>query len=65
MRHAFEIFDIDKNGSISVEEAKNIIGGGKNIPDNIISDLFAEIDKGTHEEIMYEEFKKIMIKLVK
>jgi len=65
LRHAFDIFDIDKNGSISVEETKNIIGGGKNIPDNIITDLFAEIDKGTDEEITFEEFKEIMIRLVK
>ena len=65
LRHAYDIFDLDKNGLISVEEVKNIIGGGKNIPDNIITDLLAEIDKKNDEEITFQEFKEIMNKIVK
>jgi calcium-dependent protein kinase len=65
LRHAYDLFDLDKSGSISVEEVKIIIGGGKNIPDNIITDLLAEIDKKNDEEITYQEFKEIMNKIVK
>jgi calcium-dependent protein kinase len=62
---AFDIFDINKDGTISSEEIKNIIGGGKHIPDNVIIELLAEIDKKADEEICYDEFKNIMNKIVK
>jgi len=65
LRHAYDLFDLDKSGTISVEEVKIIIGGGKNIPDNVITDLLSEIDKKSDEEIYYEEFREIMIKILK
>jgi calcium-dependent protein kinase len=65
MRLAFNLFDIDKNGFISIDEIKDIIGGGKSIPDNVMVELLAEIDKKSDEEINFDEFKGIMNKIVK
>lgn len=65
LRLAFGLFDLDQNGSISVEEIKTIIGGGRSIPDNVMKELLAEIHKNSDEEIFYEDFKKIMKKIVK
>lgn len=65
LNSAFELFDINKDGKISSEEIKNIIGGGRTISDNVIVELLAEIDKQSHEEIKYDEFKTIMNKVVR
>jgi calcium-dependent protein kinase len=65
LRMSFNLFDIDRNSLISVDEIKNIIGGGKSIPDNVMVELLAEIDKKSDEEINFEEFKSIMNKIVK
>jgi calcium-dependent protein kinase len=65
LKLAFNLFDLDQNGSISVDEIKTIIGGGRSIPDNVMMELLAEIEKTSDEEIDYHDFKKIMIKIVK
>jgi calcium-dependent protein kinase len=65
LAQAFNMFDIDKNGSISADEIKNVIGGGRNIPDNVIVELLDEIEKKTDENITFDEFKKIMKSIVK
>jgi calcium-dependent protein kinase len=65
LQMAFNLFDIDKNGFISVDEIRATIGGGKNIPDNVMSQLLGEIDKKQDEEVNYVEFKEIMNKIVK
>lgn len=65
LQMAFDLFDIDKNGFISVDEIRATIGGGKNIPDNVMSQLLSEIDKKQDEEVNFQEFKEIMNKIVK
>lgn len=65
LRSAFDLFDLNKDGSISSDEIKSIIGGGKVVSDSAIVELLAEIDKQQHEEIKFDEFKEIMNKIVR
>jgi len=65
LQHAFNMFDLDKNGSISADEIKSVIGGGRSIPDNVVVELLAEIDKTQDDEITYDEFRAIMNKITK
>lgn len=63
--HAFKMFDIDKSGAISSDELKQILGrNGKNIPEEVWDDLIKEIDINGDGEITFDEFEKMMNRLL-
>jgi calcium-dependent protein kinase len=61
LKMAFELIDTDKSGAISCEEIKQLIGDEKFIPDNVVSEIFNQIDRRETDEINFDEFKQIMI----
>jgi calcium-dependent protein kinase len=63
LRMAFNTFDVKKEGSITSEDIRFILGGGKEIPDNIMSGVLAEIDKKIDDTITYQDFSEIMNKI--
>lgn len=60
---AFNLFDKDGSGSISATEVKDVLGIGKNIDDEVWSDIIKEVDGDGDGEISFEEFKAMMEKL--
>ena len=64
LKQAFDLFDLDKGGSISSEEVRNIISGGKVISDDVVKDLFKGINKNLDDEINYDDFKNLMYKIL-
>jgi calcium-dependent protein kinase len=62
LKEAFNFFDSDSSGDITWNEIANVIFGGKNIPENIISQFLEEIgQKDQNLAINFEEFKKIIL----
>ena len=70
LQAAFNLFDIDQNGKITIEEIKSLLGGGA---DNFIGSdpsndvwrsLMCEGDENDDGEITFEEFKVMMQKLL-
>lgn len=64
LKMGFNLFDIDCNGYISAEEINKTIGGGKSLPDNLMVELLAEIGKDFETEISFDEYRKIMNKVL-
>jgi len=62
---AFKVFDQDKSGSISVEEVKNVLCDGSDIPDEEWHKIVREVDQNGDGEISLEEFLFMMKKLIK
>ena len=60
LKTAFDMFDLDKNGSISLNEVKEILRNGKDIEDEVLIELKEEINKNNDEELTFEEFKNLM-----
>ena len=61
LKTAFDMFDLDKNGTISLNEFKEILGLGKIKDKNVNNELLKEIPIKGNEEITFEQFKKIII----
>lgn len=59
---AFQAYDTDKNGKISLEEMKEFIGDD-NLEDEVWEELFKEADVNADGCIDLEEFKVIMLNL--
>ena len=62
---AFRYYDKDGSGSISCEEIKNVLGVGKTISVEAWSNVVKEVDSNGDGEVSYEEFKAMMMKLLK
>lgn len=62
---AFKAFDKDGSGTIEFNEIKNMLGNSDRIDDGVWNDLLADIDADGNKQITFEEFKDIMLKLVK
>eukprot|EP00347_Sterkiella_histriomuscorum_P015455 403356964 len=62
LKKAFDMFDLDKSGSISALELKKAMGSfvGDLISDNVWKKMIAEVDKNGNGEIDFEEFAKMM-----
>ena len=60
LKTAFDMFDLDKNGSISLNEVKEILRNGKDIEDEVLIELKEEINKNNDEELTFEELKNFM-----
>lgn len=61
---AFNVFDRDRNGSISADEVKQVLGEGSNIPDETWNNIIKEVDENGDGEISLEEFVCMMNKLI-
>ena len=64
LRAAFNYFDKDKSGEINVEEIKEVLGGSIATSEQVWVDLLAEVDINGDGGIEYDEFKKMMTKLI-
>lgn len=61
MKQAFEMFDADKNGTISVSEIKSVLKKlGKTMSDKEIKNMMANVDKDNSGEIDFDEFCEMM-----
>ncbi|KAF9465904.1 calmodulin-like protein [Collybia nuda] len=61
MRLAFEVFDKDGSGSISVAELKQVMESlGENLTTHEINEMIREADENNDGEISFAEFKKMM-----
>jgi calcium-dependent protein kinase len=65
LKAAFDCYDKDGSGSISVEEIKDVLGVGKNINKEVWDQLVLEVDENGDGEVSYEEFKIMMVALNK
>ena len=65
LKTAFDMFDLDKNGSISLSEIKEVLGIKKNDDDKVIIELMNEIQKNGNEEFNFQQFKESMLKFAK
>lgn len=61
---AFNLFDKDGSGSISAAEVRDVLGGKKNIDDNVWNEIVVEVDGDGNGEISFGEFKIMMAKLL-
>ncbi|EGR33764.1 hypothetical protein IMG5_039240, partial [Ichthyophthirius multifiliis] len=59
---AFEVFDSDGNGYITLDELKDILGDPNNKNSDIIEQIIQNIDKDNDGKISFEEFHKMMEK---
>ena len=68
LRYAFEFFDKDGSGQITVEELQQVFyqeEDNKNVSEKVLKLLVDEIDTNKDGQISYEEFKNMMINILK
>lgn len=59
----FNMFDVDRSGSISIDEVKSILGVGKNVPDDEWQKLMSEV-KTNNNQISFNDFQQMMLKII-
>jgi calcium-dependent protein kinase len=65
LHQAFQYFDKDNSGKISLEELKEAMGSnGQELDEEVFIDILAEGDENGDGEIDFEEFKNMMKKLL-
>ena len=65
LKQAFQYFDKDGSGKISLDELKEAMGSnGQDLDDGVWEDIMAEGDENGDGEIDFDEFKKMMKKLL-
>ncbi|CDW84490.1 protein kinase domain containing protein [Stylonychia lemnae] len=62
LKKAFDMFDLDRNGTISALELKQVMGSfvGDLISDKVWQDMINEVDKNGNGLIDFEEFQSLM-----
>jgi calcium-dependent protein kinase len=60
LKLAFDLFDTDSSGEISVDEIKSLIFGGNDVPEKVVAEFLAQINKTPQDMINFEDFKKLM-----
>jgi len=67
LRYTFKFFDKDNSGEITVEEISSVIfqGADKVISEKLTKELLREFDVDSDYKINIEEFKDMMVKLIK
>jgi len=61
LKIAFDMFDLDKNGTISLDEFKTILGINKINDKKVNEELLKEIPIKENEEMTFEQFKLIFL----
>jgi len=64
LKIAFDLFDKDGGGSISAHEIKETLGIGKAISTHVWDEIVAEVDIDGDGDIDFEEFSKMMKRLM-
>jgi calcium-dependent protein kinase len=64
LQSAFDMFDKDKNGMITIKELRNVLGRDGNISENVWKQIILEIDSNGDGEVSYKEFKDMMLKIL-
>ena len=62
LKIAFDMFDLDKNGTISLDEFKTILGIKKINDEKVNQELLNEIPIKENEEMTFEQFKLLFLK---
>ena len=60
LKAAFNTFDVDHSGYISMDEIKQALCAGKNIDDKVWLSVVDEVDVNKDDEISFKEFKEMM-----
>ncbi|CDW74871.1 protein kinase domain containing protein [Stylonychia lemnae] len=63
LQAAFNTFDIDQSGFISMDEIKKALCAGKNIDDKVWAKVVEQVDINDDNEISFLEFKDMMEKI--
>ena len=61
----FNLFDLDKNGSISADEVKHVLDNGSDIHNDQWNKIISEVDLNGDGEISLHEFMIMMKKLIR
>lgn len=64
LKHAFELFDEDGDGKISVDEVKHILGQGKKVSMQVWKEVIDEADENGDGFIDFTEFTHMMNRFV-
>lgn len=64
LKAAFKYFDKDNSGEINVEEIKEVLGGSISTSKEVWDDVLKEVDINGDGGIEFDEFKKMMTKLL-
>ena len=65
IQDAFDFFDKDKNGTITLEEVKKAFKKEKNYKEEDFKNIINQIDLNQDSKIDYNEFKKMMETILK
>ena len=60
LRKAFQVFDKNNNGNISVDEVKSILGLGRQFSEEVWQKLVNEVDENKDGKITFDEFERMM-----
>lgn len=60
----FKLFDKDGSGSITPQELKMILGLSSKYNDKVWNEILNGIERNIENEVSYEEFKNMMLKLI-
>lgn len=64
LQAAFKYFDRDSSGEINVEEIKEVLGGNIVTSEDVWKQVLSEVDINGDGGIEFDEFKKMMTKLL-
>lgn len=64
LKKTFKLFDITESNSITPQELKSILGLSTKYSDKVWSEIFHEFEHNNNNEVTYEEFRNMMIKLI-
>ena len=63
LKIAFDYYDADGSGEISISELEGALGAGKNVGKEVWDRIMKEVDADGSGEIDFDEFKVMMLKL--
>ena len=63
LKQAFDAFDEDRNGYITADEVKKILGFGNNFSNEVWEYIINEIDEDHDKRVSFDEFENMMKKL--
>lgn len=63
MQHAFKLYDTDKNGTMDASEFKTVLKdlGKRDVTDDQVKSLLAEVDKNNDSVINWTEFLEVRL----